>query len=105
MIASVTLRGRTPGEQAPRDLDIYFDSTAEEETDWVMLSIRQPAKNEPFATIRVRISELQRAYAALFQPGSEQPRRDARDAAILERAADRLNDEVADVLAFQEPNP
>lgn len=101
MITSVTVRGKTPGEQAFRDLDIYLDSTEEGPSDWVFISIRQPSKNEPFATVRVQRSEIQQALGILFGSG-ERSSRDARDAATLAQAAEHLNREMAEVLEFQE---
>lgn len=65
MIANITLRGRTPGDQKERDLDL-FPAPESEDNEWIGLSIRKPNnKDEPFATVWVLKRELVSALSAI----------------------------------------
>ncbi len=65
MIATITLRGRTPGDQKERDLDL-FPAPGSQAEEWIGLSIRKPNnKDEPFATVWVLKRELASALSTL----------------------------------------
>ncbi len=73
MINNITLRGRTPGDQKERDLDL-FPAEPSEDQEWIGLSIRQPSKSkdEAFATIWVLKRDLLSALAAISESLPEQ---------------------------------
>jgi len=65
MIANITLRGRTPGDRKERDLDVFPAPPSEGDEEWIGLSIRQPAKDESYATVWVKKRDLLAALSAM----------------------------------------
>jgi hypothetical protein len=90
-----------PGERARRNLEINLDYSDENgPEEWASLTIKQP-NGTPFATIRLSLFDLERAVGAILGGARANGLRDQREAAILNRNADRLNAETAEVMEFQ----
>ncbi|MFS8066605.1 MAG: UPF0175 family protein [Byssovorax sp.] len=73
MIANITLRGRTPGDRKERDLDLFPAPESGDEQEWVGLSIRQPNKEESFATVWVLKQDLLSALTAMSTVDKHDP--------------------------------